>query len=139
MSEETSQPKQTRKRRPKGQSMPVMKELLGLMDQRTSIMNQIRTKRMELAQLEVSMQDLANEIKWRASVFGMSPKPEAPDNGFHPSPGAPMAVPGVQFAPQMPFSVPANAGVILNEGPPPPTGPRNFNRASANSELSGMS
>ena len=138
MSEETSKPTATRHRRPKGQSMPVMRELIGLMDQRTTIMGQMRTKRMELAQLEASMQALGAEIQWRASIFGMTQKPEDANSAFQPAPGAPMAVAGVQFAPPMPFMAPPAAGVIFNEGPPPPTG-RTFNRASANSELTGIS
>jgi hypothetical protein len=137
ITEAAEKPKATRNRRPKGQSMPVMRELIGLMDQRTAIMNQMRTKRMELAQLEVSMQTLAAEIQWRASIFNMTPLPEgaAP---FQPSPGAPSAVAGVQFAPPQPFIAPPSAGVIFNEGPPPPTG-RSFNRGSAAADLAGMS
>lgn len=111
MSEETIQPKKTRNRRPKGQSMPVMRELLGLMDQRTTIMNQIRTKRMELAQLDVSLQALATEIQWRANIFSMTPKQEGVQESFPMSPGAPMAVPGVQFAPAIPQFIAPSAGV----------------------------
>jgi hypothetical protein len=145
MTEENSKPKTTRNRRPKGQSMPVMKELLGLMDQRTTIMNQIRADRMEIAgkqmqiaQREASLLSLEREIQWRASIFGMTPKVASDEAPQIPSPGSPMAVAGVQFAPQQPFLAPPVPGVLFNEGPPAPTGAR-FNRVNAADDLAGIS
>ena len=68
-----------RKSRAKDNSLLVMKELSGLMGQRTDILGKIRTKRLELAELESSLQQLGQEIQWRAGVFGMVQRPDGAD------------------------------------------------------------
>lgn len=75
MSETAQEAQPKRRRRAKSSSLHVMKELTGLMEQRTGILSQIRAKRMELAELEASLQQLGTEIQWRAGVFGMVQKP----------------------------------------------------------------
>lgn len=125
-------PKKTRNRRPKGQSMPVMKELIGLMDQRTVIMEQIRQKKMELGvkQMEIStlesdLQTLGTEIKWRANIFGMETKPE---------------VEVTQQPPQWNFPAPPQLTQPIFAHPPQPPEPaRTFNRGSANADLANLS
>jgi hypothetical protein len=83
-----------RKPRTKDNSVAIMKELAGLMGQRTTLMNQIRTKRAELMGLESSLQELATEIQWRAGVFGLAtqgngtPPPQPPAY----APGGPQPV-----------------------------------------------
>jgi hypothetical protein len=106
-------PKPKRKSRAKDNSVAIMKELAGLMGQRTTLMNQIRAKRAELAGLESSLQELATEIQWRAGVFGLAtqggngaPPPQPPAY----SSGGPQPVPGVIFA--QPPQSPANPSGI---------------------------
>lgn len=82
---------QKRKSRTKDNSLRVMKELTGLMGQRTAILGQIRAKRMELAELDASLQQLGQEIQWRAGVFGIVSRPEQGDvaQALMPFPGQP--------------------------------------------------
>lgn len=134
--ETTQRTKATRKRAPKGQSMPVMKELLGLMDERTKILAQIRNKKMEVAQLEAAMQALGTEIQWRANIFGMVQKQEGGDldwNAGHPAPAfSPMPFPGAIG------SHPVMTQPIFVQ-PQPPEPQRAFNRGSAAMDLAGIS
>jgi hypothetical protein len=142
MTDAAVETKKTRNRRPKGQSMPVMKELLGLMDERTKIMGQIRSKRMEigskqaeLAQLEASMQALATEIQWRANIFGMTSNPadaSATPAAYQPfTPAAPFPPHHGPMELTQPIFAPASAQ---------PNAPqRNFNRGDASSALAGIS
>lgn len=110
-------PKKTRNRRPRGQSVPVMKELVELMDKRLAIKNDIRQKEFELAQLNASMRDLSTEIEWRAKVFGLSQQESEPVH--HP-----------QFSPQI--ATPQMLTQPIFAPPPPPPSPRdNINRGMA--------
>jgi hypothetical protein len=130
MTDAAQETKQTRKRRPKGQSMPVMKELIGLMDQRTAILVQIRQKKMELAQLEASMRALADEIQWRANIFGMVQK-DPNDTQMHIDP--PASPPA-----QWPSAPPVlTQPIFVQSAAPEPA--RTFNRGSANADLASLS
>jgi hypothetical protein len=98
-----------RKSRAKDNSLVIMKELTGLMGQRTAILTQIRAKRMELAELEGSLHALGQEIQWRASVFGLNQSPareDAPQPPQMPFPGQPQVgmTPPIFRQPELPIS-----------------------------------
>ena len=84
------------KSRAKDNSASIMKELTGLMSQRTALMNQIRAKKADLAQLESSLQELGTEITWRANVFGLATQPGTgaapPSSSAYSAPGQPQPV-----------------------------------------------
>ena len=107
-------PKAKRKSRAKDNSVAIMKELTGLMSQRTALMNQIRAKKADLAQLESSLQELGTEITWRANVFGLATQPGTgaapPQPPTYAPAGGPQPVPGVIFA--QPPQPPANTSGI---------------------------
>jgi hypothetical protein len=79
-----------RRRKPKNQSLPVMKQLVDLMEQRTAIMKQLSVARMTVGQLENQLQVLAKEIEWRSSVLGIGDSGQtatpAPAATFYPEP-----------------------------------------------------
>ena len=115
-------PKPKRKSRAKDNSVAIMKELTGLMGQRTAILNQLRAKKAEVAQLESSLQELATEIQWRASVFGL-----ATSNGAQP----PISLPGgATFTPGYPGQPQPVMGVAFRQ-PEPPVNTSGVNRGHA--------
>lgn len=86
-----------RRSRAKDNSANIMKELGGLMQQRTDLLGKMRTKRLEVAakqaefaELESSLQALGTEIQWRASIFNLAVAPD----GQPTSQPAPMMFPG---------------------------------------------
>lgn len=72
MTDAAEQPAPKRRRKPKNQSLPVMKQLVDLMEQRTLIMAKRRSLQGELANCQVQLGELEREIQWRANIFGMS-------------------------------------------------------------------
>jgi hypothetical protein len=100
MTEAAQEATPKRKRKPKSTSLPVMKQLIDILEQRTAIMNQLRVARMTVGQLESQLQSLAQEVQWRSSVLGIAD--ERMDIGANPPPGTPLSTPiwqGRQFDP----------------------------------------
>lgn len=78
MTEITQDAAPKRRRKPKSQSLPVMKQLVDLMEQRTVIMAKRRAAQGELLNLQMQMSELEKEIQWRANIFGMSENGQVP-------------------------------------------------------------
>lgn len=98
MTEAAQETTPKRKRKPKSTSLPVMKQLVDLMEQRTAIMATRRKLQGELANCQVQLGELEREIQWRANIFGMteagqasSPAP-TPISGFPSGPFDPSAL-----------------------------------------------
>jgi hypothetical protein len=127
MTEAAEQTQPKRRRKPKSNSLHLMKELTGLMEQRTAVMAQIAAKRMELAQLQVTFDSLGTEIQWRAGIFGLAQNGQA-DHSAVPIGGAGSA--GVQFA-HSPGAPVALTPPIFAPVPQPPAPRDNVNRAMA--------
>lgn len=100
MTESTTEATPKRKRKPKSTSLPVMKGLLDILEQRTKLLGQLQAAKMTVSQLESHLQALAQEVQWRSSVLGISD--ERMDIGANPPPGTPLSAPiwqGRQFDP----------------------------------------
>lgn len=110
MTEATPETTPKRRRKPKSTSLPVMKQLVDLMEQRTAIMATRRKLQGELANCQVQLGELEREIQWRANVFGMAETPQAPAPSYTASLGT--------IGPTGPFDPSALTQPIFHTPPP---------------------